>query len=126
MYLSKGFCSMKNDKIPRCESNKVFAQMSFVIWIQFFQIRIPKYFKITLVLLDDMNDVITSSIKHLPFISLSNTTYFIVNLTTFEKNTTNRKNIYPKRTTIKILVLMLHSIGIVTYTLPLLDLGSTW
>jgi hypothetical protein len=34
-----------------------------------------KHFKIPLVLLDDTNDVITFSIKHLPFISLSNYLY---------------------------------------------------
>jgi len=54
MYLNQGFCSMKNDKIPRCERTKVFAQMSFVIQIHFFQIRIAKNFKIALVLLDDI------------------------------------------------------------------------
>jgi hypothetical protein len=71
MYLSQGFCSMKNDKIPRCERTKVFVQMSFVIQTHFFQIRIVKHFKIALVLLNDTNDFITFSIKHLPFISLS-------------------------------------------------------
>jgi hypothetical protein len=53
-----------------------------------------KHFKITLVLLDDTN--VTFSIKHLPFISLSNTTYPIVNLTTFEK-TQQIEKIYIQR-----------------------------
>jgi hypothetical protein len=95
MYLSQGFCSMKNDKIPRCERAKVFAQMSFVIWIHFFRIRIVKHFKITLVLLDDTNHVITFSIKHLPFISL----FYHILLSTWQhlKTTRQIKNIYIQR-----------------------------
>ncbi len=100
MYLSQGFCSMKNDKIPRWERTKVFVQMSFVIQTHFFQIRIVKHFKITLVLLNDTNDFITFSIKHFPFISLSN--YFTIQhiiLSTWQhlKKTQQIEKIYIQR-----------------------------
>ncbi len=60
---------------PMVKKDQGLAQMSFVIRIYFFQIRIAKHFKIALVLLDDTNDVITFSIKHLPFISLLDYSY---------------------------------------------------
>ncbi len=97
---------MKNDKIPGWKKTKAFAQMSFVIRICVFQIRIAKHFKIALVLLDDTNDVITFSIKHLPFISLSYYSYqynitFYYQINNIWKKHNKYIYIYPKATTIE-------------------------
>jgi len=54
----------------KLSNNQANSMYEFVIWINFFQIRIAKHFKIML-LLDNTNDVITFSIKHISFISLS-------------------------------------------------------
>jgi hypothetical protein len=101
MYFSHGFSSMKNDIIPRFATTKVNLLMSFVIWIHLFQVKITKHFKITLLLLDNRNDVITFSIKYVPFILLSHFLCtrlsniwiqhnILLSSNFFEKNTKNR------------------------------------